>query len=151
MVIVTNILLSALSAYLYRVGGRGGFKNNKLVRRIGIPLLCYLPYLLITLGWQSWFLILLSTSLLYFSLTTYHDYLAPNGTSENWLCWLMTGLCYGLSALPLIPIIGIYPIILRSIELALFTMIWSEAFSDVEWEERGRGFAIMFSLLVFPH
>lgn len=142
------ILLSFLSGCLYRIGGIGGFSNAKIVRRAGVPVVCYIPALLILFGFSGWLWYILSAGLLAFTLTTYHDYLSPDGQKETWLCWAVTGLCYGLAALPLIWAgIHIYAIIGRSIVLAGATMWVSERSGKVLTEEFWRG---AFVILTTP-
>jgi len=83
--------------------------------------------------------------LLYAFLTTYHDYL--NNGKENWLCWLVTGICYGLAALPLIWAgVSPYSILIRSVVLGVTTMLWSEWRDNAVEEELGRGALIMLTL-----
>lgn len=139
--------LAILSAALYRIGGKGGFPNAKLIRRMGIPIACYIPACVILFGPGGWLWYILSAGLLALALSTYHDYLAPDGVSENWLCWLVTGLCYGLASLPLVwGGIHIYAIFGRAITLAVLTMWASERTGKVFWEETLRGFLVIATL-----
>src|SRR4030042_1084322 len=99
-------LVSLACGGLYHIAGIGGFKGSKAIRRFGCSLL-FLGLFLALRGSQGFRMaFILSYALTYIlnaiALSTYHDYLAPDGTSENWLCWLATGFFYGLSAFPLV-------------------------------------------------
>jgi len=142
--------LSALSGILYAISGHGGFKNAKMLRRMGIPVLCYIPTCIVICGVSGWWAYIISAGFLSLALTTYHDYLAPDGSSENWLCWVMTGFCYGASSFPLIWVgIAWWVILLRAIVLAILTCIWSEINGQARVEEMGRGFFPIATLLIF--
>lgn len=140
---LTWLITSIICAVLYRIGGHGGFANAKLIRRIGCPLV-FFAYLWTfmrpenVLQWVLWFL---SFGLSCGAMSTYHDYLAPDGASENWLCWLVTGIVYGLAALPLIGCgLHWYSVLLRAVVLGGLTMFVSEKLS-IDWQEEGaRGF-----------
>ena len=84
--------------------------------------------------------------LLYGALTTYHDYLVPDG-SENWLCWLMTGTIYGLALLPFLAVWKL--VLIRAAILGLLTMLWSERESNAVREELGRGFLLCITIFIF--
>ena len=131
------LVLSCLAGLLYYWGGEG----PKWIRRFGIP-----PLLFFVLPFH-WTLIP-SAFFLYGALTTYHDYLASDYSSENWLCWLMTGFCYGLALFPyawgMDLWVGFW---IRCVVLALLTMAWSEFWGDVRIESGGRGFLICITLL----
>lgn len=136
-----------LSAWLYRKGGQGGFPNAKLIRRAGIPIACYIPACFILFGSGGWSWHIVSAGLLALALSTYHDYLAPDGSSENWLCWLVTGAVYALASFPLIWAgVHIYAIIGRTIALAILTMLVSERTGKVFIEETLRGGLIVATL-----
>lgn len=142
------IILIILCSILYRIGGKGGFPHAKLIRRLGCPA-PMLAIFLIRHGFhvETLWLYILSYILSSLSLTTYHDYLAPDKSSENWKCWAMTGACYSLSVFPLLWCgTNIQLFILRTVALSLFTMIWSEAISWDTAEEIGRG--ILYSSTV---
>ena len=117
--------LSILSGALYHISGKGGFKGAKLLRRLLCPLLALgLFFTLKTPQIRHIWAYLAFLVLNYGALSTYHDYLAPDGSSENWICWIMTGLCYGLAALPLIWCgVHWYLIIARAVILAI-TIMW---------------------------
>ncbi len=135
--------LSILTAVLYRMGGSD--KYPKSVRRFGCPIPVLLS--LYIAGIQSpWWAYLISYFALYGTLTTYHDYLTKNG-SENWLCWLVTGIFYGLAFLPFLVV---WPMVLiRAGVLGVLTMIWSEVNDNPVWEECGRGFLLCITVLFF--
>lgn len=141
------LLLSLLSAVLYRMGGSEGF--NTKFRDLGVPTVATLA--LFVLGVFHWSLIL-HFGLLFGALTTYWNF----KKDVKWWNWLLTGLFYGLSALPLLFCgIGIFPILLRSILLAVIIMVWNTWFnkplfgftSDVI-TELGRGFVVLATIPV---
>jgi len=81
------------------------------------------------------------------ALSTYHDYLAPDKLSENWACWAITGLAYGLAAFPLVWTgfhLGF--ILIRAAALAVLICLWSEWISRDWLEEGGRGFLYIATL-----
>lgn len=128
--------LSILSGILYRVGGWE--KGNKLFRRIGCPVCSFLllPYNI----WNNPFCSVTAFILSVLAMSTYHDYLTPNG-SEDWKCWLMTGFCYSLATIPLIWAgIGLPNILIRGVLLGLVIMLIREN-TDIDVnEEVGSGF-----------
>lgn len=91
-----RIILIALSAVLYRIGGKGGFKHAKLVRRLGCPTVMVLPHLLNGL----WLSSLLAWVLLFSSFTV------PYGTGRwidnKYLARALCGLLYAVACLPLL-------------------------------------------------
>lgn len=135
--------LAVLAGALYHAGGQG----QKMFRRAGVPILCYFPALVVLFGWAGWLWYFLSAGLLAFALTTYHDYLSPDGKKETWLCWLVTGFCYGLAAIPLLwSGIPLWAIIGRAIVLAGLTTWVSERSGKVLTEEFWRGALILLTL-----
>lgn len=146
--IIYILLLSILSAICYRISGHGGFKGAKLIRRLGCPLIILITFWLLkgfniyNYGWY-----ILTYILSYLALSTYNDWLAPDGTSENWLCWCATGAFYGLSSFPLV-FYGVswFSIILRSIVLAGLVTLISEKSDNVFVEEFGRGLILILTL-----
>jgi hypothetical protein len=141
--------ISSLSGFLYTLSGKGGFKDAKAIRRFGCPLLIYGYLWLIrpSLGLHGAIFGVFAYVLTALALSTYHDYLSPDGTSENWLCWLMTGLCYGLAAFPLFWAgIHWYMIGIRAVVLAILTMVWSEKIGWDRLEEFGRGALLIITL-----
>ena len=134
------LIFSIGSAILYWLGGRNW--ANKAFRRFGCPLVIYGYLWLISpyknLKWAIFAPIAYILTAL--ALSTYHDYLAPDGSSENWLCWLVTGFVYGLAAFPFIWCgVSMVAIVIRTIVLGLLTMGWSLIWQDVNTEESGRG------------
>lgn len=141
--ILKILLASSLSALLYRLGGWS--KGNKAFRRFGCPLAAYglLWLLLPGLGLKQALFGLFAYVLTSLALSTYNDWLAPDKSSENWLCWLVTGLLCGLAAFPLFWAgITWYSIIIRAVVLGALTMFWSEKISKDIWEEAVRGFLL---------
>jgi len=139
-IVKIGIVIAAafLSGILYRIGGKGGFAHAKAIRRFGCPFVIYGYLWLIrgNLGLKGAILTVFAYILTTFSLSTYHDYLAPDKTRENWLCWLMTGFVYGLAAFPFIWIgIHWYSVIIRAVVLAITIMWLRERTSKVFIEE----------------
>ena len=140
--------LSIASGIAYMVAGKGGFPNAKLIRRLLCSLLALCLFLALKgLSWGSWWAYLAFWGLNYGALSTYHDYLSPDGTSENWLCWLITGLVYGLAAIPLIWIgITWWLILIRAGALGI-TIMWLRERTGKAWlEELGSGFLYTASI-----
>jgi len=136
MTIFFVVALAILTAILYRMGGSDEYP--KAVRRFGCPITVLASLYILGIH-GPWWAYLVSYLALYGALTTYHDYLTDDG-SENWICWLMTGLVYGLA---MFPFFALWKMVLaRSLVLAVFTCIWSEGQSDPVWEELGRGFLL---------
>lgn len=121
-------LLSLLSAVCFWAGGRSW--GNKLIRRLGCPILALVGLWLggcmrsFNLGVPTLFF-----ALNFGAMSTYHDYLGPisylppHGETfreETLACWIMTGLCYGLAAIPLIWLgVGWFSILIRTVTLAV--------------------------------
>ena len=106
--------LSIACAIAYHIAGKGGFKWAKLIRRLGCSLLALCLFLALkgfTLGfWWAYGLFII---LNYGALSTYHDYIGYD-------CFWLTGLFYGLSALPLVWCgVHLLNILIRSIFLAI--------------------------------
>ena len=148
-----SLLSAAIGTLLYHIAGKGGFKNAKLLRRLGCPLMAlggvYLPW--VSWNWGLLWAIPAFLGLSWGAMSTYHDYLAPDGSSENWLCWLMTGFCYGLSALPLVILSGHWvTFAIRTVILAAGIMLIRETTGKVEIEELGSGglYEITMALLL---
>jgi len=157
MLWLSTILLSIVSAYLYRFGGMGKeeftrkfsylplFLHEKLTRRLGCMLTAVI-WLTLNLSRINIVAFIISAGLMYGSLTTYNDWL--NNGKEDWKCWLMTGICYSLALLPLaitgdISWLGLG---IRTVVLGLSTMAVSEIFSSADWEEYSRGGIFCLSL-----
>lgn len=138
-------VLSVLSGVLYRAGGYGRPFDGKY-RDFGCAFLACLTIHILGIRVGFW-IHLIHFILLFSSLTTYHDYLAKEKGKEDLRCWLATGFCYGLSAIPIAIVTGLWlGFWIRTVVLAILTMIWSETQSKVELEEGGRGFLIVATL-----
>jgi hypothetical protein len=98
----------------------------------------YLPW--VSWNWGFLWAIPAFLGLSYGAMSTYHDYLAPDGDSENWVCWLMTGFCYGISAFPLCIVSGKWiGFAIRTIILTLGVMLVREKSGSSAVEELGSG------------
>ena len=148
MKIIWIIGLSVACGILYHIAGKGGFKGAKLLRRILCPLLTLgLFFALKTPQIRHIWGYLAFLALNFGALSTYHDYLAPDGSSENWLCWLVTGFIYGLSALPLIWCgIHWWMILVRAVVLGLTIMWLRTRTGKVLLEEVGSGILYCISM-----
>ena len=144
------VAVSFVAGVLYRLGGVGKPFNTKY-RDFGVPIV-YMLYLLYS-GATFNIYLALSTILLYASLTTYWKcisrWIGKDIENVYWWNWLATGFFYGLTLLPMCFMeVSFSAIILRAVVLGVLTMIWSEKISDVEWEEFGRGFLIIVTLII---
>jgi len=139
--------LAILSSILYRASGHGGFKGAKLLRRIG----CAIIFLTAFWIWKGFALAnyiyyFITFILSFLALSTYNDWLTNDG-SETWLCWIVTGLLYSLSSLPLIWCgASIYGFILRTVTLALLITWIREKTSNVWIEELSSGFLYVMTV-----
>ena len=147
--ILATIGLTLLSGWLYRAGGQGHPYNTKY-RDFGVPLCAVLTMLIwgMAMSWWCW---LITFLLMFGSMTTYHKWasrlIGYTDDDVHWISWLVTGFVYGLTAILYTLQSGNWlGFGIRTIFLALFTMIWSVLIDDVEYEERGRGWAFNGSL-----
>lgn len=137
---------SLLAGFLYRLGGNG---SGTLYRDLGVPLLMIV--LLSAMNHFHWSLIL-STGLLFASLTTYNKWVGRLfGRRTNnvyWESWLITGLFYGLSILPYVIFYtqDYVCFTIRCICLSILTCLWSIIIGKDWLEEGGRGFFIIATL-----
>ena len=141
------LIASAFCAgILYRLGG----KEETKIRDFGVPAIATL-YLFLAQHPAGILALVLHFGLLFGALTTYHKWLNKAvGAQDNavhWYSWLLTGFCYGLAALPLITSVrGVVLVFVRAVILGVLTMLVSEFFSDVNWEEGSRGFLIIITM-----
>lgn len=141
--------LTFLGGKLYRMGGIGDPYNTK-VRDFGVPAVAIIALLLlgVTWSWQMGLALFCMFGLMFGSMTTYCKF----GDQEDvyWYNWALTGLLYGLSALPLAWVTGHWlGLFIRTIVLTIAICVWSELINDVNLEEGGRGgiFVITIPLL----
>ena len=136
--------ISILSGICYRIGGKGGFKGAKLIRRVLCPLLALSLFLALKTPqirhiWGYLAFLILN----YGALSTYHDYVGFD-------CWILTGLFYGLAAIPLLWCgVAFWTIIGRAIFLAITIMWLRERTGKVEIEEVGSGFLYCVTIPIF--
>ena len=135
MNILLIIALIIIGAILYWRGGQG----KKLYRRVGTNLCAISIFCLLNPSMQVWwYLIPLTILIQYLCLSTYWKFNLPD---VLWYHWIITGLMYGLSALPLLwggaSMIGF---ILRTVVLLIGTVWVSERSNKVFVEEFLRGF-----------
>lgn len=130
--ILAWIIATLLSSVLYRMGGAQGF--NTKFRDLGLPTIAVA--LLTYLGGWHWIYIL-CFGLYFGSLTTYWK---KKGTDAKWFNWLLTGLGYSLSFLPLALFTGHWlGFCIRTILVSVGVTIWSEKIGNAVVEELGRG------------
>ena len=148
--LIMLVAFSFVAGVLYRLGGVGKPFNTKY-RDFGVPII-YMLYLLYS-GIPFNVYLIASAILLFASLTTYWKcisrWIGKDIENVYWWNWLATGFFYGLTLLPMCFMeVSFSAIILRAVVLGVLTMIWSEKISDVEWEEFGRGFLIIVTLII---
>jgi len=139
---------SLVAGVLYRLGGIGKPWDTKY-RDLGVPVIAL--GVMLVLGYSISWQLILSTILLFASLTTYWKKINKffGDTDENchYYNWFVHGLICGLAYLPMILLdVSIYAFLTRAIGLGLLTMWSSEMISEVTWEEGSRGFLIVFTL-----
>ena len=161
MKILLCLVLSIFSGIFYRIGGSSKEEAKKefpwfptslvntKVRDVLVPLVSILIFILLSSISMSWWILLLTFLLMFGAMTTYCKF----GEQEDvyWYNWLLTGILYGVSALPIAYYTGNWlGFGIRTIVLGLGIMIWSEINSDVRLEEFGRGalFALTIPLLL---
>ena len=151
--------MSFLSGILYRLSGHGnppGALNphwyyNRWLRRIGCSFLTALsgfiisPFsvTLICMSILHWFLLIPANCTYFKKLGGDHD---AAGSKE----WALTGFFLALCAVPL-AVAGViwWVIVLRIIFLAVTTCIWRTVMTQATWNERGAGFLMTASMILF--
>lgn len=135
--VIAAIVLSFVSAILYRMGGKGAPYNTKY-RDFGTPL-CALVILGLWGPYPAWWVWIVTFGLMFGVMTTYFKF---GGQADvKWYNWLITGFMYGLSAIVIAITKGCWVGFgIRTVLLALAIMFWSEKIDEVNWEEGGRGF-----------
>ena len=143
MSILYIIGLIIIGSVLYWCGGQ----FNKLYRRVGTNLCAILIFCLLNPPMQVWwYLIPLTIITQYACLSTYFKFSLPD---VLWYHWIITGLIYGLSALPLLwcgaSMVGF---IIRTVIL-LIGVVWvSERSNKVFVEEIFRGIFFTATYLI---
>lgn len=139
MEIVKLIILTGLSAVLYRMGGTGGkwYFNTKM-RDLGCPTACFL----FMLGTPSaWWVHFISFGLLFGALTTYWDKLF--GYDNFWFHGFVCGLAY----LPYAFYTGHWSgFIIRAFTVAIIMGAVSAISNNDVVEETGRGASLVATL-----
>ena len=136
------IVLSILGGILYRLGGRGEPFNTKY-RDFGIPTIMVLLMTILS-GWHWSFI---ACALLMFAAQT--SYFKKKGTDAKWWNWLFVGLAFSACMIPYAWGKGIWiGFIYRSIIVTGFTILWSQFIDNDFWEESGRGFIQIITLVL---
>lgn len=137
--------LAIISGLLYRAGGKGK-PFHTTCRDAGCPAIALLTLYLSGVH-GPWWAFVLSFGALWGALTTYHKWASRLFFKDDEVhapSWFMTGLVYGLA---FFLFFGYWKMMLaRSLVLAVFTCIWSEAIGDATWEEFGRGFLLTMTV-----
>lgn len=146
MTIISTIVLTILSAYLYRMGG----SENKpkwlwKARDLGCGL-CVLAWLSINVVY-SW-LMILCLGLMWASLSSYWGKLTPNDDEEYWWNFALHGFFIGFSLIPLVGELSFLPILYRSLALAVTFALWTQFIRNAVVSEAGRGALIILTLLI---
>jgi len=152
--IILIFIFALCSGIFYRIGGmskKDFCLSNTKWRDLGVPIIALITMLFSGINF-SWMLVL-STLLLFASLTTYwkkiSKWIGKDTENVYYYNWFATGLFYGLAYLPMcFAGISVSSILIRAIVLASATMYWSEMIDDVNWEEGGRGFLITITTLL---
>lgn len=139
MLIIVYAIFSIVCGCLYYLGGETGY--NTKIRDIGCPaiscgLVAYHFWSVLTP--VAWFWLVVSFLLSFGSMTTYWKGDKPD---VKWYHWLITGAMYSLAMLPFVWYMRLWvQLAIRTVVLALITMVWSEKIEDVFLEAGGRGF-----------
>ena len=135
--------LTAVNSTLYRMGGSAAF--DKLWRRIGCALV---TTVMIGLAVQWHWLLIIHSLILYGCLTTYLSEFVPPDDNVCGIEWFLTGIIYGLAALPLIWAgFSWVWVIVRTLALGIAICAWSNYEDNAVREELGRG--LLLGLSVF--
>lgn len=154
MNIVYIILLSIVSAILYRLGGASEedqdkefpwiprwFKNLQKKRDVGCTL-CTLGSVAILGIHAQWWVWVLCFGMMWGALSTYWDFLF--GFDNHWFHGFMCGVAlvlFGMTA-------GWLWVGLRCLALAILMGGWSALVGNAKWEEMGRGFVLPITILM---
>ena len=132
--VIITLGLAIISAILYRLGGKGGFKNAKAIRRFGCPAIMLLAMLI--LGKFHWSL-LVCYPLMAVALSTYWDFIGHDN-------FFLHGFGIGLSMLPFAWVTHHWLGLLAYTTTLSIGMGMVSAMTGIDWiEETGRGFLII--------
>ena len=136
---ILYLILIALGAILYRMGGSGNY--DRLFRTIGVPIVSLIAmWVLGKWNWTLW----ICLPLMYGAMTTYwkclNKYFHDTTEDSHWYNWAAHGLMIGLAFLPYAVSPGA---IGRAVAMAILMTIWSESMDNAVWEECGRGAIIV--------
>lgn len=137
--IIGTLILSVASGVFYRMGGSGNYP--RWTRQVGICI-C-MAFELMLLGYFSWTIILCIGALYGLSTT----YFKKKGTDAIWLNWLLVGVAFSISVLPIVLVYHNYiGFAIRTVVCTALVTIWSQAIGKDVVEEFGRGFIIVATL-----
>jgi len=152
------LALAVLAAMFYRLGGTDksgkwyGFLCNTKTRDIGVPVCSTAAIILLTVNQpivsdhpiKYALALFLSFGLLFGSLTTYWK---KKGTDAKWYNWMLTGIGYGVSYLPIaLFFVDWWGFGIRVCVLAALITGWSVIIGKDWLEESGRGFLIILTI-----
>lgn len=130
--IIGTIVLSIFAAIAYRMGGSGNYP--RYFRQLGLCLTMILEMTL--LGHWHWTLLLCAGALAGLSST----YFKKKGTDAKWWNWLLVGIGFSISMLPLVIAHHLWVgFVFRTVVCTGLIVLWSEANGNAVWEEGGRG------------
>lgn len=137
--IIAIALLTACAAWTYRAGGSG--KHPFWYREAGMMVCAVLG--LLSLGLIHWSLILVAGAT-YGAQTTYFK---KKGTDAKWWNWLLVGLVFSLTVLPIVISNHLWiGVLARTVVVTAFTTLWSQFIGKDTLEEYGRGAVQIISL-----
>ena len=130
--IASSVVLSIMAGVTYRMGGSGNYP--RWIREVGLCVAMITQ--MIILGQFHWTLILCA-GLLYAASTTYFK---KKGSDAKWWNWLMVGIAFSISMLPLVVAHHLWiGFIIRTVICSSLIVFWSETNGNAVCEEFGRG------------
>jgi len=152
MTIVFLLLLSCISAILYRMGGCSPealheewgwvpklIRNFKKKRDLGCGLMVIAGCFIVGLQ-APWWTYVLAVGLMWASLSTYWDFMF--GYDNHWF----HGFVIGASMLPVMFYAEPIALVIRALALAILMGGYSKIVTNATWEELGRGFVMPITL-----
>lgn len=148
--ILLSVILSALGACLYRLGGCDlSIPNKTKIRDAGVP---FVGCLIVAMNnypltlW-TWLGLIMSFGLGWGSMTTYFKH---KGDDATWFNWLLVGLAFGVCFLPFALASGQWAQFgIRTALLTLLIPIGCTLLGNAVVEELFRGFIFCVTLLIF--
>ena len=150
------MVLAFISAQLFRLGGSAkngswlDFAKNTKTRDVGCPLVFLVAFWgVFELKMGFWWVYALTFFLSWGAMSTYFSFLIDPPDDVTSIEWFFTGLCYGLSAIPLIWTgVHWYSIVGRAVTLGLAIMWLRVRTGKVLKEEAGSGTLYILSTFI---